>query len=251
MTANAIPQTEVPAPKYQRKTPAWLRWLLILGVAWGQLALVFSLVSDLSPETLTLFFSIELSGLYTYLLYRTRHRWMPRFSGNPFWGAVLVGTFNAVVIETLFLVIEKIFGAHGIAAHPNLLIDLALTMPWYIGMVFFFARIQERYQYSDVAVLLIGGIYELGADGVVGGQVLPILFGTVVNLFENWIFLLLLSLWQFILVYSSMLLPVAWLLNDKPVASFRRWIRWSRPLLWLIPFTVYLVAVMLIFFLPG
>ncbi|MCB2178620.1 hypothetical protein KQH61_04310 [bacterium] len=251
MTANQIPNTQTPNPKYHRTSPAFLRWLLIIGVAWGQVALGFSLISDHSPETLTLFFSIELSGLYTYLLYRNRHRWMPRFAAKPFRGAVLVGIFNAVVIETLFLVIEKIFGAQGVAAHPNLLIDLALTMPWYIGMVYFFARIQERYQYSDAAVLLIGGVFELGADGIVGGQVMPILFGTVVNLVQNWIFLLLISLWQFILVYSSMLLPVAWLLNDKPEASYRKWIRWSRPLLWLIPFTVYLIAVMLIFFVPG
>jgi hypothetical protein len=176
---------------------------------------------------------------------------MPRFTARPFRGAVLVGIFNAAVIETLFLVIEKLFGAQGIAAHPNLLIDLALTMPWYIGMVFFFARLQERYQYSDVAVLLIGGVYELGADGIVGGQVMPILFGTVVNLAQNWVFLLVISIWQFILVYSSMLLPVAWLLNDTPIPSTGRWIRWSRPLLWLIPYSIYLISVLLTFFVPG
>jgi hypothetical protein len=182
------------------------------------------------------------------LLYRTRDRWLPRLADKPLRNAILLGIFNAALIETIFLVIEKVFGASGVAVHPNLLIDLALTMPWYAGMVFFFSRIQERYQYSDAAVLLIGAVYELGADGIVGGQVLPILFGTVVNLWQNWVFLLLVAFWQFIPVYSSMLLPGVWLLDDVRQTSVNRATRWLRPLWWLIPFTIYLITVMLMFF---
>ena len=79
------------------------------------------------------------------------------------------------MIETLFLVVEKIFGAVGIAAHPNLLLDLIMTMPWYIGMTWIFVRVQKDERFSPAAVLLLGAIYELGADGIVGGQILPII----------------------------------------------------------------------------
>jgi hypothetical protein len=231
-------------PNPERRNPRWLRIFVIAGSIWGLIVLIFGTFSEPTPENLTLFFSITGSGLYTYILYRTREHWLPRVAGNPLRNAVLVGILNAAVIETLFLVIEKIFGASGVAAHPNLLIDLLITMPWYIGMVYFFCRIQERYQYSDAAVLLIGAVYELGADGIIGGQLMPILSGTVINLWQSWAFLLLFSLWQFIPVYSSMLLPSAWILDDAPQTSIRKATRWMRPLWWLVPFTIYLVWLM-------
>lgn len=234
-----------PIPTHPRLAPRWLKTLLIIGLVWGQIVLIGSTIAEPTRENLTVLFSIEASGLYTVLLYFTRERWMPYFSRNKLRGAILVGIINAAVIETVFLVFEKIFGAEGIAAHPNLLVDWALTMPWYIGMVIIFSRIQEGYQYSDVAILLIGGVYELGADGIVGGQVIPILSGTVVNLAGSWIFLVLIAVWQFIPVYSSMLLPSAWLLDDMRTTNIRRGTRWLRPLWWLIPFTIYLIAVMI------
>jgi hypothetical protein len=231
-----------------RRNPPFLKWLLIIGVTWGQAILIGVTVNEPTPENLTLLFSIEASGLYTLGLYLTRHRWMPRLAQKPLRNAILLGIGNAALIEAIFLLFEKLFGAAGIAAHPNLLIDLLLTMPWYILMVISFSLIQERYQYSDAAVLLIGAVYELGADGIVGGQVMPILSGEVVLLFENWIMLLLVSLWQFVLVYSSMLLPGAWLLEDQRQTSINRAFRWMRPLLWLIPYTIYLLMVLLLLF---
>jgi hypothetical protein len=238
---------QTPTPSH-RTSPNALKAIVVAGLVWGQLVLIGSTIQEPSPENLTLCVSIIASGVYTFALYRTRERWLPRLAGKPFRNAVLTGIANAAVIETLFLVVEKLFGAHGVAAHPNLLVDLALTMPWYAGMVFFFCRIQERYQYPNAAVLLIGAVYELGADGIVGGQVMPILTGTVVNLWQNWFFLLLIAVWQFIPVYSSMLLPSAWLLADARQTSVGIATRWLRPLWWLVPFTVYLIIVLLVFF---
>ncbi len=234
-----------------RKSPRWLKTILITGLVWGQIILIAAAVMEPTPENLTLLFSIVSSGLYTLLLYRTRDLWMPRFTAKPLRNAILIGILNAALIETLFLIFEKIFGAAGVAAHPNLLVDLVLTMPWYAGMVFFFCRIQERYQYSNAAVLLIGAVYELGADGIVGGQVIPILTGTVVNLAQNWVLLLTIAIWQFIPVYSSMVLPSAWLLDDAPQTNIRKATRWMRPLWWLVPFTIYLLAVMLTLFISA
>ncbi|MFN2144525.1 MAG: hypothetical protein ACK2T7_04195, partial [Anaerolineales bacterium] len=210
----------------KRRNPRWLKILVIVGAIWGVIVLIIAAFSDPTPENLALFFSITGSGLYTYILYRTRERWMPRLAGDRLRNAILLGIFNAAFIEILFLIIEKLFGASGVAAHPNLLIDLLITMPWYILMVFSFCRIQERYQYSDAAVLLIGAVYELGADGIVGGQAMPLLSGNVINLWQSWAFLLIFSLWQFIPVYSSMLLPSAWLLDDTPQTNINKATRW-------------------------
>ena len=235
---------------YRRRSPKWLKNIVTAGVVWGLLWLFAAALIEPTPENFTLLLSITTSGLYTYALYRNRELWMPRLAGRPLRNAILLGIFNAALIETIFLVFEKLFGAEGVAAHPNLLIDLILTMPWYIVMVISFNRIQERYQYSDAAVLLIGAVFELGADGVVGGQIFPILTGTVVPLAQNWALLLTIALWQFIPVYSSMLLPGAWLLDDTPQTNIRKATYWMRPLWWLIPFTIYLIFVMLTFFTP-
>jgi hypothetical protein len=49
----------------------------------------------------------------------------------PFW----LDPINAAVIETIFLGAEKVCSAEGVATHPNLLIDLLMTMTWYIAMI--------------------------------------------------------------------------------------------------------------------
>ena len=114
------------------------------GIFWGLAFSFFVVYLEPTPENLTLAVSITLSGLYTGLLFLTRKYWLNGLSGRPIRNAILLGSFNAAVIETLFLFIEKAFGASGVAAHPNLLIDLLMTMPWYIGMVWIFVKVQEK-----------------------------------------------------------------------------------------------------------
>ena len=48
----------------------------------------------------------------------------------------------AALIESLFLAFQTLLKAKGVAAHQNLLLDLLLTMPWYIGMVIVFVRVK-------------------------------------------------------------------------------------------------------------
>ncbi len=163
--------------------------------------------------------------------------------------AVLLGSFNAAVVEMLFWVMQTIIGVEGVAAHTNPLLDLVLTMPWYIGMVYIFVRVQRQRRYSPAIVLLLGAIYETGADGVIGGQIIPMLIGQKVALLESWIFLALIAFWQFIPVYSSMVLPPAWILEADGVAELQaRSGRWAglKPLLWLVPYTVYLVGMLVV-----
>lgn len=161
----------------------------------------------------------------------------------------MLGIFNAAVIETIFLAFEKITGAEGIAAHPNLLIDLLITMPWYVVMVISFARVQRRQHFAPAIVLLLGAVYELGADGIVS-QIVGILFGESQLLNPGyWLELGLFGFWIFIPVYSSMVLAPAWLIEKStpaPKPAIPAWRDALKPLLWLIPFTVYVFVVILI-----
>jgi hypothetical protein len=223
--------------------------IVLIGTIWGILVLILSTNLEPTPENFTLAASISLSGFYTCFLYLTRRIWLPLTLKKPVRNAFIVGSLNAAVIETLFLIIEKIFGAEGVAAHPNLLVDLLMTMPWYIGMVWIFVQIQKKERFSPAAVLLFGAIYELGADGLVGGQIIPLVMGEPINLVTSWILMLLLAFWQFIPVYSSMVLPPAWILEKSSPDHQEGKSRWARgllPLLWLIPFTLYLLVLILV-----
>ena len=219
------------------------------GSLWGILVLLLSVLLEPTPENFTLAVSILLSGIYTGFLYLSKRYWLPKISKKPIRSAILLGSFNAAVIETLFLVVEKAFGASGIAAHPNLLLDLVMTMPWYIGMVWIFVHVQKQENFSPAAVLLFGAVYELGADGIVGGQIIPMIMGEPVNLITSLFFILILVFWQFIPVYSSMVLPPAWILESSQLEVLQAKPHWRRgllPLLWLIPFILYLIVLILI-----
>jgi hypothetical protein len=232
----------------------WLEKLIGIGSLWGLLVLLLSVVLEPTPENFTQAISIILSGGYTWVLFLTRGNWLPRLANSPLRNAILLGSINAIVVETLFLVVEKIFGASGVAAHPNLAVDLLLTMPWYIGMVWIFVRVQKTERFSPAGVLLLGAVYELGADGIVGGQIIPLIMGESINLVTSWFFMLILAFWQFIPVYSSMVLPSAWILDSIPSETKPTKPRWRRgllPLLWLIPFSVYLLVIILIIGILG
>ncbi|MBI9048746.1 MAG: hypothetical protein JEZ00_04990 [Anaerolineaceae bacterium] len=236
MTANS--QTFVSA-----RAPKWWRWLIGFGTAWGLLLTFVASFIEPTPENLTLTAAIWFSGFYTIVLGLTRRWWLPRLTKHPLRNAVLLGAFNAAVIETIFLIFEYIFGAEGVAAHPNLIVDLIMTMPWYIMMCFTFVKVQNRWRFPTATVLFLGGIYEIGADGIVG-QFMGILSGdNTLFTIEYWLMMAFMYLWAFIAVYSSMLLPSAWLIakippRSKPSGSGF----WSalKPLLWIFPFTIYL-----------
>ena len=232
-----------------KKNISLVNKVVLIGTIWGILVLLLSVLLEPTPENFTLAVSIILSGVYTGFLYLTKRYWLPTTSKKPILSAILLGSFNAAVIEILFLVIEKVFGASGIAAHPNLLLDLVITMPWYIGMVWIFTRVQKKQGFSTAGVLLLGAIYELGADGIVGGQIMPMIMGEQTNLITSLFFMLILAFWQFIPVYSSMVLPPTWILESAQQEAIQAKPRWRQgllPLLWLIPFSLYLIVLLLI-----
>jgi hypothetical protein len=223
-------------------------WLVGIGISWGLALMIVSALSDPTPENYTLAASIWSAGLYTLLLRVSRRWWLPFLAKRPLRNAAILGIFNAAVIETEFLFFEKLFGAVGVAAHPNLLVDLMLTMPWYIGMVIIFVFIQHKYRFSTATVLFLGGVYEIGGDGI-AGQVAALFDGNfqLFNL-EYWVMIVALFLWAFIPVYSSMLLPPSWVIaSEQPPISkpiIPRGLAGLLPLTWLLPFIVYILLVM-------
>lgn len=232
-----------------RDSPRWLRWLVTAGIAWSVVTLGSSLFSDHSPRSLTLAISIEASGVYTLLLYLSRSSWLPVLAKRPVAGATALGIFNAALVEALFLAVQKALGAERVAAHENLFVDWLLTMPWYAGMVWIFVRVQRRERFSAAAVLLWGAAYEAGADGIVGGLVAPAILGSPPAAVEHLVFLAGLAFWQFIPVYSSMILAPAWVLGAaangciEPVVSRpARFAPGLRPFAWLAVYTMYLLA---------
>ena len=64
-----------------------------------------------------------------------------------------------------------------------------------------------------------------------------------------WVMMAGIIFWQFILVYSSMVLPPSWVLEVAPGLAQPAGPAWKdalRPMVWLIPFTAYLVVFLLI-----
>ena len=166
-----------------RKKPArWTNWALIAGLLWGQFVLGTGTFKNPTPNNLTTFFAIETAGFYTLVLFLTRRRWLPLLTRRPAISAPALGIFNAALIETEFWAFERFFGGRGVAASSNLLMDWLITMPWYIGMVILFVRGQNRSRFPPIVLFSLCGLYEAGADGVVGGQILPWISGHGVSL---------------------------------------------------------------------
>jgi hypothetical protein len=243
-------------PKIFSKEQKWWSqlgpWIVGLGTVWGLIVAIMASVSDPTPENFTLTASVWIAGLYTLGLRVTRRWWQPKLANRPLRNAIILGAINAAIIETEFLCFEKAFGAQGVAAHPNLIVDLIMTMPWYILMVLTFVKVQHRWRFSAATMLFLGSIYELGADGIVG-PLLEAISGTSLRLLtlEYWLMMALMGLWLFIPVYSSILLPPAWLVAtteppEHPTGS--AWRAALKPLLWLLPFTVYVIVLMFIIF---
>ena len=226
----------------------WLRWVLMAGLVWGQFMLAIGTIKNPTPNNLTTLCAIETAGVYTLLLFLTRRAWLMVLSRRPLISATVLGIFNAALIEAEFWAFERLFGGSGIAASSNLPLDWLITMPWYIGMVILFVRGQTRSRFPPAVLLLLCGLYEAGADGLVGGQLLPWISGHGVALLPAWAFLLTIAFWEFILVYSSLILPAAWVLSAASTpdpAPQRRWGDALLPLAWLLPYTVYLVLVLI------
>ncbi len=113
-----------------------------------------------------------------------------------------------------------------------------------MGMVVIFVRVQDRQRFMSATVLLLGGLYEIGGDGIAGG----VFSGEI---FMPWVVVLYpgVMFWLFIPVYSSMVLPPAWIIAltaPPPNPAIPAWKDALRPLVWLVPFMIYLLIFLIV-----
>src|SRR5436190_22812622 len=140
------------------RNPRWLPIVVIVGMIWALVVLVAAAITEPTPENITYLIAIPGSGLYTLILYLLRPLWLPAASKHPLRSAIIIGSLNAAIIEILFWAVERATGAHGIAASEDLLLDLVITMPWYIGMVVLFVGGQNRQRFPTAKLLLLAGL---------------------------------------------------------------------------------------------
>jgi len=223
--------------------------------------IVFLVIASMGggSHDVTVAVSIFVCGGSTFLFWNYRKRFYElfSFSWSPRKKFVVVGSLCAAYAEFVFWFFEKLFGAEGVAASPNLGLDLLITMPWYVLMVYLLFKVETKYYYSYFEILLLGGIYELGADGIVG-QMLE-------GLTPAGILAVILVIPEFVIVYSIIVLPPTYLLqNERDIArtgeddtriygeedkrihkkgNHRYWYG-LLPLLGLIPFTIYVLLLL-------
>jgi len=214
-------------------------WLSLVGL----IVLIWLAQPGANDRTVAL--STIVCGLSTVGLWCSRvrlSRTLARWGASPRAKFILIGSVGAAWVETVFWALEKAFHGEGVAASPNLAVDLLVTMPWYVMMVALLHRVETTHRYSMYEVLLLGGVYELGADGVVGPFV-----GGKFSIASLPVALLLLPM--FVVVYSFMVLPPSVLLRDDldrlreergpgAVPAQRRYAYALLPLLGLVPYIV-------------
>ncbi len=110
---------------------------------------------------------------------------------------ILACSLGAAFVETEYVFWEHVSGAVTSVANPNLALDLMETMPWYILLAIFLSVALQHVRPSLFQLLLLGGVYELMSDGILGS----LLGGTLTT---DWPFLLVLVP-IFTLVYSPII----------------------------------------------
>lgn len=236
-----------PEKRMGRRRVTWQTTLI--GLILAEFCAVAVLMVFQEPEAVTIAVSAFVCGLTTLAIgvgaLLARHYWKPLqlhgcLSGPLF---VIVGSLGATWVETVYWAFEKVFGAQGVAAHPNLIIDLLVTMPWYISMVAVLWFMQRRFRYHWTTVALLGALYEAAGDGIVG----HIVGGNAITL--EYLFLLLVFFpGIFMVTYAPMVVVPVWLfpMDDEPYTG-PRWQRFLGAFLPLLPLIPYGLIVILLF----
>jgi hypothetical protein len=137
-------------------------WLLFVFAIWFEQGYI--------QDTL-IAFSVIICGFSTMVFWVFRNKLknlIQRWGTTSKLKFLILGGLGAVYVETIFWAIEKLANYEGLAAHPNLLIDLLITMPWYITMTFLLYNIETKQKYSYLEILILGDIYDFFADGIIG-----------------------------------------------------------------------------------
>ena len=218
-------------------------WMLLIMLLLGRNVL-FSGASDQVVAISVFFCAGSTVVVWTYrdLIVGLMRKW----KASPRTKFIIIGSLGAAWAEYVFWQFEKAFGITGVAASPNLGIDWLVTMPWYCMMVALLWRAQTAHRYTVMELFVLGGVYELGADGIVG-TLMDGTFGLSTIPF------LICLIPMFSLVYSVMVIPCSVIVNEemeqirnaRPAAKGNRYLHAGLPLLGLIPYFV-LTALMVL-----
>lgn len=197
---------------------------------------VAGLFSDPASITVSIcyFICVLVTCIFIYIIKRRKAQ--PPRPKNIGFRFVLFGSLGAVAVETLFWFVEIIVGSEGVAAHPNIFVDLAVLMPWYISMITIFYFVNKKCGFSWKTTMLLGGLYEFVADGIVG----HLLAGNPITL--EYIFMIPIFFGVFVFVYFPMLaMPIRYYdikaTTDVVLPRYKRILYGLMPILALIPFT--------------
>jgi len=225
---------------------SWPRRLYLLLIAiYAVILTPVALDYSATPENLTQFAAVS-TCVVTLFVGVWRKDQVQKIWSRLDWSAskklFLAGGLGAVYVEAEYEVWQHVFGANGVAASPNLLVDLVETMPWYLLMVGFLTVALRHRRATLFQLLILGGIYELMADGILGS----ILAGKPAIDFLGLPF----AVPIFTLVYSPIVaLPAlaVWpsyqqLWSNQPPSGSRLW--WFFPCLPIIPYGVILILLL-------
>jgi hypothetical protein len=218
------------------KRARWWRIPIIIALVLLGLFQVLALFQEPKAQAVSLgYFACAVAATVAWLARGKLQRWGRPTAPGAGRRFVLLGSMGAVWAETAFWAAEKLTGAVGVAASPNLILDLLVTMPWYVAMVAVLWAVHRRFRYHWTTVALLGGLYEIGGDGIVGHSLggSPFTLGYLA-------ILVFLYFWVFVIVYAPIVLPPVWALplDDQPYSG-PRWRKVLGTLVPLVPLVPY------------
>jgi hypothetical protein len=215
----------------------WLFLIIILCIYW----IVYG-----TPENKNVAWASLFCGVLTLIFYYSKKytfNFFNKFKLSNCQKFIFVAFICALLLETIFWFFFKIFNSQGVLAHNVLWKNYLLTMPWYFSMIFIFYFVQKKYLFSFWEIFILGGIYQLGADGFIGS----LFAGNLLIGFTNGI----IGFPLFTMVYSLILIPSYSLINpsfhkysENILIKFKKYSYSLLPLLGLIPyFILYLILI--------
>lgn len=180
-------------------------WFVLLMLAFAKNAVV----AKVNDRVMAL--GILTSGLSTFLFWAYRSGIKGIVAGwrlSPALRFVLIGGAGAAWAEFIFWAYQTAFRITGVAANASFGLDLVVTMPWYLLMLVLLWQVVTRQSYTYRELVLLGGVYDLCADGLlrqaIGGSLTPAAAALDV-----------VAMPMFVVAYSIMVLPPCVLLAEE------------------------------------
>lgn len=237
-------------PLLQKKPSKWLRILVIVGLVYGLGISILGNAANLSAENLIMLIAIIFSGVYSLLLFFSRKIWIPSVSGkNVHKNAAIFAIANAFFISFIVNLCAQLIQSSTVSASMISNSNLLVTIPWLIGIILLFIPIQKKFQFSWPIIILLSGLYEFIVEIWLNGLLIPLLSGQTISFWYIFSDLFLFGFWQFAILYSPVFLVIGWTFEDLSVSEDEKknpLQRALKPVIWLLPFSIYFVILYLI-----